>query len=156
MLVCSLGSGTPAEAQEGESGENVAILERGPVQRRGIKVLSPNVIPYFYGEYTYQETRFEVLFTTERIVPATRWQSQTCGEYSLSFYNHPLYPEEADVYFYEQDTRWAVFIVIDKGFDGPCRLIEPFINRLIYFTGITRNEQTAPLPAVIRIPAPRE
>ena len=48
--------------------EEAAILLRGPLVKRGIETLPPNVIPYFFGEYSFKNTTVKVNFVQHRIV----------------------------------------------------------------------------------------
>jgi hypothetical protein len=138
-------------SQEDEEDTDVILLLKGPNKRRGIDVLPPNVIPYFYGEYQFRNHTVIVNYTTEAIVPSGTWGQTQCAPYAVKQYSHPVKPNLWDVYFYQREDRWFVFMILPVEIEDPCLFISSFIKKLTYFIGITREEQTVPLPAVIEL-----
>lgn len=138
-------------AQENGSDTDVILLLKGPKQQRGIEVLPPNVIPYFYGEYQFFDHTVIVHFTGSTIVSPDSWDRMRCGSYPLQYFPSPIRPNEETVYFYQRQDEWYIFIRIPAAVEEPCVFINPFLKKLIYFIGIARDEKTVPLPAVIEL-----
>lgn len=129
--------------------EDKAILLSGPERKRGIDILPPNVIEYFHGVYSFQGEKVRVQFTREEVVPLSGWQQDRCGDY-------PLFrlPQAADgsVFFYQSpDKTWSVFIKIPVQTEDHCVFITRFLDRLIYFLGVSRGDDPAQFPAVLEL-----
>ncbi len=112
---------------------------------------SPNVIPYYYGEYSFQESIVPVYFVSEEVVPVESWQTERCGPYTFSIVSKDMTDEGGTIYYYARDDRWRVFIFVPGEVESPCPFLREFIDRLSYFINITQDEGTAPLPAVLTI-----
>ncbi len=129
--------------------DDKAVLLSGPEKKRGIDVFPPNVIDYFHGVYSFHGENVRVQFTREEIVPLTGWEQERCGDYPLF-----LLPEAADgrVFFYQgPETTWSVFIKIPAHIEDHCVFISRFLDRLIYFIGVSRGDEPAPFPAVLQL-----
>jgi len=152
---CSEEGGTPPlqiqtdGATSAEEPEDKLILLSGPERSRGLDVLPPNVIEYYHGVYSFQGEKVRVQFTREEVVPLSGWEQDRCGDY-------PLFrlPQAADgnVFFYQNpDGAWSVFFKIPDTIEDHCLFISRFIERLIYFMGVSRGGDPAPFPAVIEL-----
>lgn len=140
-----------AAAQSGDEEAERAILLRGPDVNRGLPMYSPNIIPYYYGEYSFKESIVPVYFVTEEVVPGESWRTERCGSYTFSIVSEDVTGDAETIYYYAQNDRWRVFISVPREVESPCPFLREFIDRLSYFINITQEEGTAPLPAVLTI-----
>jgi len=131
-----------------EQSEEIAVLKRGPLSRRGIPVLQANIIPHFYGEYEYRGFTLYVYYTTEKIVPLSEWEKSECNSYELWGY-YFSHIEEREVFFYTSDRGWNVFLSFPPDFKDYCVFTQKFLDRLRYFISITRDQSQPPFPDIL-------
>lgn len=136
----------PAGAQTGDAG-GLAILLKGPVAGKGIPALPPNAMPYYFGQYAYEVSTIDVYYTAVPIVPPDTWKPLVCGRYV--FLEVP--GRAGKSLYYASDNDWAVFIIFPGDLSTACPFLDVFIRRLTYFTGISRDKDIVPYPAVLEV-----
>ncbi|MEW5816780.1 MAG: hypothetical protein AB1798_15470 [Spirochaetota bacterium] len=136
---------TRLKAEDGADFD-IAVLQKGPLVKKGIPLLPPNIIPTFYGEYSYKNEIISLYYTREEIVPSKEWQAFTCGRKT-----HLRIPGERRVaLFYDSGNNWYVFFSFPPGIENPCLFSDLFIDRLNYFLGISGSSAVVPFPAVLQ------
>lgn len=130
-------------AQEQE--QELGVLLKGPLIRKGIPFLYPNAIPVFYGEYEYQNKKIIIYFTEEEIVRSDSWAPFECPERIL----YRIKREERLVLYFRDENEWSVFFSMHSELETPCRFIDKFLERFLYFRTIARGESIATFPAVL-------
>ncbi len=120
-----------------------AILERGPVPRKGIPRIEQNAIPHFYGEYRAEGFIIVIRYTREPIL-APGAKAFACGKLPLV----TLGEGESLSLLLADGNEFMVF-EFQKDFKNPCAFIQGFLNRLRYFQGITPDDSIVPFPAIV-------
>jgi hypothetical protein len=158
---CSEESGKPGTSSKPEndlsSGETIredqpedkSILLSGPERSRGIDVLPPNVIEHYHGVYWFQGEKVRVQLTREEVVPLSGWEQARCGDYPL--FRLPRAADGNTLFYQNPGGAWSVFITIPDEIEDTCLFMSRFIERLIYFMGVSRGGDPAPFPAVLEL-----
>lgn len=133
------------DAETGETERELGVLLRGPLVKKGIPFLYPNALPVFYGEYTYRKEKILVYFTEKEIVRSDSWQPFECPERTL----YRLEREEKLLLYFRNENGWSVFFSLPEKIKTPCRFINTFLDRFLYFRSISRDRNIATFPAVL-------
>ena len=134
-----------AQEQEQEQEQELGVLLKGPLIRKGIPFLYPNAIPVFYGEYEYRNKKIIIYFSEEEIVRSDSWLPFECPERTL----YRIKREERVVLYFRDENKWSVFFSLPVELETPCRFIDKFLERFLYFRSIARGESIATFPAVL-------
>ena len=137
--------GDAADSENGETERELGVLLRGPLIKKGIPFLYPNALPVFYGEYTYRKVKILVYFTEEEIVRSDSWQPFECPKRTL----YRLEREEKLLLYFRNENGWSVFFSMPEKIETPCRFIDKFLDRFLYFRSISRDRNIATFPAVL-------
>lgn len=142
-----------AQAPEPESAsriESIAILELGPVRRRGIDELAPDLTPYWYGRYRVGGARVAIRFLAEPLPRAAEWPAVACDERALRTLDDRLYYHEAGAL--------AMLVSVESGslpvWLDPCRVVDGFVTahlRLARLPLVSEPGNIPLFPAVIEM-----
>ena len=127
--------------------ETPAILLRGPYEIKGIKLLPPNSLAAFQGEYVFEKEEVQIIFTREKVVVPKDWIPLACRK--LRVYRIPN--EESFSVFYQQDQEFFLFFSFEKGSETWCTFIDRFVERFIFLLGFVQHEVDLPFPAILEL-----
>jgi len=154
VLLIVLFSALPisSAAQQNSGPENeVAVLRRGPIYRKGLPFFLPNAIPCFYGVYRFRGTEITVYYTETAIFRRRQWETFTCPASAGYILPDENAEERVLFIFPAEDQGWTVFFLIREVRDDICLFIDTFFSRFQYFRGITRDRTIPPFPAVLEL-----
>ncbi len=140
---------SPAAQQSGGPENEVSILQRGPIYRKGLPFFLPNAIPGFYGVYRFRGTEITVYYTETAISRRQQWEAFNCPA-SAGFILPEEDAEERVLFIFPAEEQgWTVFFLFREVRDDTCLFIDTFFSRFQYFRGITRDRSIPPFPAVL-------
>lgn len=145
MATLALGTGARLWAQE----EPMAILVRGPIPVTGLPGMGPNALSGHFGLYEYGQAQVRVYFTREPTTEFAAWEPVGCGGETL----HRMAEDDSNGYYYRRSDAWTVLLFFSDDVDSPCPFFTQFLNRFLYFLGVSESKTVVPLPAVLRSPA---
>jgi hypothetical protein len=169
LLFFSIGAGSAVQAQSGADDQlpqDIAILVRGPVRNDRLPFFQPNAIENYAGYYTFRGQDIIVYHTDREIVRFEEWEPVSCNgvqlyrvgasgvqgtpdaaDSSSTAVPAEQQPEQAAVYFYQNDTYVLFF-----SFTGElnCDFVERFLLRFDYFRTVRElPSKRPPFPAVV-------
>ena len=136
-----------ALAQESDNPAPPGLLIRGPLERRGIPLGSPNAVPCRHALYHWGEESYEVSLVDLLLEMGEAWEPLRRGQLRL------LKRKTADgmVFYYLDPKGWAVFITSPGASEERLGLFtEKFVERFSYFQAISGGFS---FPAVLEIEA---
>ena len=125
--------------------QEVSVLQKGPIFRKGIPFLPPNALPVFYGVYSFRDSEIIVYFSESLIPRAEDWEEIPCQGGTLL----QLPGREIFIFPDTIETEWSIFIVFKESISDICPFVNTFLRRFQYFLGITRDRSIPPFPAVL-------
>jgi hypothetical protein len=133
-----------AAAQSGDE-PGTAVLQEGPVQRRGIEYFAPDLTPHWYGTYApagSQDGLIEIYYATQPIQEAVNWPLSSCNSLRLRF--------DGEAYYYLDEDEWALLFLPQADTIDLCGFATRFTRQFEFFQNLERNIwETPSFPAVI-------
>ncbi|HUZ18577.1 MAG TPA: hypothetical protein VMV68_09320 [Spirochaetia bacterium] len=128
---------------------DMAILATGPSIRHGLPYVSANIIEFYRGTYrapSHSKEPLDVIFTATSVPRPDAWTPAPCSAYRVFTVS-----ASPSVFFYDHNGQWSLFFSFPSGFSDPCLFADTFIDRFIYFLGITQNSPLSSFPAVLNL-----
>jgi hypothetical protein len=147
----------PAQADDGPA----AVLVSGPVARRGLPFLPPNIIEYQRAIYETDSGQVEVFYSEDAVFRPEGWSDTSCGGRELALVSaaaprvlyhtwdggrHAFFRFSADAAS-QQIPPTATAAKPDE-----CQFITTFLERFAFFLRTTSPAALAPFPAVLPSP----
>ena len=132
----------PVEPSDGE----LATLWIGPVRRRGIDALAPDLTPHWYARYSVAGLEVEVFMFDAPFDRAQTWPvSSLCAE-------RPLRARDG-LWYYASRRGWSM--IVSAADDAlVCRFVDGFVTRYEFFVGVDgRLGSVPPFPAILNDPS---
>jgi hypothetical protein len=157
LALAALLTASPAAAQSGDAGTiaYTAILEEGPVERRGIDALAPDVTPHWYGRYRIADAYIDLRYVRSPLAAPADWPDSPCAARSLRAIENLSY--------YESNAGWSLLVELTPGGNGSgelppgvtvCRFVDRFVDRHLLFENleaVTIPGRAPVFPAVIEL-----
>ncbi len=140
-----------APTAAGDTGR--AVLLDGPFRATGIPVLSPNLLSYAYGRYSFNGLDITVYFTQLAVRNDPAWTQHNCRGRVV----RTIPQSGATVLYYDNSPRWSLFFRIPSSLPDDCPFVATFIDRFVYFYDSLYQQQSygkdgeIPFPGVLNV-----
>jgi hypothetical protein len=138
-------------AQEAdEPDEEVSVLLRGPIRRKGLPYIYPNALTTYFGEYDFRGEMVTLFYAEGNVVPDEEWEPFVCTNTRLFV----IPGGSGTTLFYRNSAGWVVIFSVPEGARSGadiCPFITVFLDRFTYFRGISRQSGAVSFPAVLNL-----